>query len=297
MSRFENLEESVQSLKDHLRWESLKRKPAVGVVLGSGLGAFVESLQKVTFVDYRSVKHMPKPTVAGHGGKWAVGETLSGIPVLVAMGRFHYYEGHGSEFVTLPIQMMKELRIQHVIMTNATGSVNPNYKPGEFMLIRDQLNLMGRSPLVGLFGEGRETPFVDMSHAYDRKTNDSFLKALTRAKLDVVVHTGVYCGMPGPQYETPSEIQMIGRLGGDVVGMSTVPEVIMARYLGMTVSGLSSITNFGSGLGTAPISHQEVAAMGAETAPRFSSLVNLLIDSQQEAGLEETALPIPPRNP
>ncbi|MBI2601851.1 MAG: purine-nucleoside phosphorylase [Deltaproteobacteria bacterium] len=278
MSRFEKLDEALTSLKSALTWERQEKKPTVAVVLGSGLGAFVETLKHVVLVDYDKVKGMPPPTVAGHGGKWALGVTQADNPVLVAMGRYHYYEGHSSAVVTLPVQLMKGLGIQHIIMTNATGSVNPQYRPGEYMLIRDHINLMGRSPLEGLFGRSENVPFIDMSQAYDLPTIERIYETLQTSKLGTRVHSGVYCGVLGPQFETPSEIQMIARMGGDVVGMSTVPEVIMARYLGMKVNGVSSITNYGSGLGTSPLSHDDVTVFGRTTAVQFSSLVNLMID-------------------
>lgn len=261
--------QATNTLKEKLKWSTLSNPPKTAIVLGSGLGAFSESLKNSVAVSYADIPHMPASKVPGHAGQWVCGQTQNRYPVLVAQGRIHYYEGHDYPTVTLPIRMMKELGITHVILTNAAGSVNPTFLPGDFMLLSDHINLTGESPLRGLFGEKLGPQFADMSEPYDRAINTKLLALCKTQKPDLRIHAGVYCGLTGPNYETPAEVKMLGKLGADAVGMSTVPECLVARQAGLKVSGISCITNLGCGLSEQPLNHGEVGDMAKKRAPDF----------------------------
>lgn len=269
--------EASQSLEEKLGWKTLKNKPKTAIVLGSGLGKFVSSLQETKIATYSSIKHMPQTAIVGHEGQWVLGLTKNKIPVLVAQGRFHFYEGHSFENVTLPIRMMSHLGLEHLILTNAAGSVNTEFEPGDFMIIKDHLNLTGHSPLTGIFHEDFGPRFVDMSFPYEKKINEALLNRAFKSRPDIKLHHGVYACLMGPQYETPAEIRMLGKLGADAVGMSTVPECIVAKQAGMKVNGISCITNFGSGLADGDISHGDVAETAQNSTPDFCYLLNEMI--------------------
>lgn len=273
------LNEATQSLEHKLQFKDLTDKPKIAVVLGSGLGAFVEDLDQTRAVAYETVAHMPKPSVPGHGGQWIYGKSKSGTPLLVAQGRFHMYEGHHQNIITLPIRMMKKLGIEHVILTNAAGSVNLDYRPGDFMLIEDHINCSGRTPLTGTYPAEIGERFVDLSHAYHAETNLKTLHGVTSKNSSIRLHLGIYCMMHGPQYETPAEIRMLGKLGGDAVGMSTVPETLVCNQLGLKVNGISCITNLGAGLSKNKLNHEEVAEMGRNSAKNFTIILNEMVKS------------------
>lgn len=270
--------QASNTLKEKLKWKQMAHHPKTAIVLGSGLGAFSESLQNKLAVPYTDIPHMPASKVPGHAGQWVCGQTKAGHPVLVAQGRIHYYEGHDYPKVTLPIRIMKELGITHVILTNAAGSVNPNFLPGDFMLLSDHINLTGESPLRGLFGEKLGPQFVDMSEPYVRRINAAILDICKKQKPDLRIHQGVYCGLTGPNYETPAEVKMLGKLGADAVGMSTVPECLVARQAGLKVSGVSCITNLGCGLSDQPLNHEEVGDMAKKRAPDFCCLLTQMVE-------------------
>lgn len=270
--------EAVSSLKTQTGFDALKVKPKLAIVLGSGLGAFVDSLKDAKSVSYSNVAHMPAPTVKGHGGQWVIGSTAGNVPLLVAQGRFHLYEGHHPNIVTLPLRMMKQLGIERVILTNAAGSVNLNFKPGDFMLLDDHINMTARTPLAGIYPAEIGERFVDLSYAYDRDFNQRVLHHVLEKHPSVRLHSGVYCMMHGPQYETPAEIRMLGKLGGDAVGMSTVPETLVANQIGIKVNGVSCITNFGAGLSKNKLNHEEVAETGRLSSEHFLKILNVMID-------------------
>ena len=238
------IQEATASLKDKLSWDQLKKKPKVGVVLGSGLGEFTLSLKEKKIVPYREVANMPSSSVSGHAGQWALGATKNNHPILVAQGRYHHYEGHSDQMVTLPIRMMHALGITHVILTNAAASLHLDIQPGDFVLIEDHINLTGHSPLRGVFSENLGPRFVDMSEAYDRALNKTLFEICAKKKPELRMHKGIYCALTGPQYETPAEIRMLQKLGADTVGMSTVPECIAANPTGLTASGHYFIPNY-----------------------------------------------------
>lgn len=276
-SFYQNVCVAAESLKSQLNWDSLTKKPVVGVVLGSGLGDFVNTLKNTQSVPYSKVENMPVSSVAGHSGNWVVGELETGQTILVQQGRVHYYEGYTFDEVTTPIRMMKELGLERVVLTNASGCVNPNYRPGDFMLIADQINMLGTSPLIGVSEEDFGTRFVDMSEPYNLEINARTEAIIKKDYADIRVHQGTYCGVTGPQYETPSEIRLLHQLGGDAVGMSTVAECIAAKHAGLTVNGIASITNMGAGLIKQKIEHGHVKEMGQKIAPNFTKVLNVML--------------------
>lgn len=236
-------------------------RPQVGIILGSGLGAIVERFEG-TEIPYDRIPGLPVPTVAGHRGLLKVGPAAA-----VCAGRFHYYEGHELEEVTLTVFLLHGLGARTLIVTNAAGGINRRYRPGELVLLRDHLNLLAASPLRGpaLAGGAR---FPDLSEAYSPR-----LRAVAREAAGRRLREGVYAALPGPAYETPAEIRMLRRLGADLVGMSTVPEVIAARALGMEVLGVSCVTNMAAGILPQPLSHQEVIETGRKAEPALERLL------------------------
>ncbi|MCS6985385.1 MAG: purine-nucleoside phosphorylase [Leptospiraceae bacterium] len=252
----------------------------VGMVLGSGLGAFTDSMQKAISFPYRDIPHFPISTITGHAGFLHFG-FVEGVSVGVMEGRFHYYEGHHPSRVVMGIRLLAALGIRTLIVTNAAGIINESYHPGEFMLIKDHINLTGNNPLIGpSFAEWGDK-FVDMSQAYDPHLAQYARQAAH--ELQISLHEGVYCGLAGPSYETPAEIRMLRLLGADAVGMSTVYEVIVARQLHMRVLGISFLTNFGAGLSPKNLDHGEVLEIAQKEKVKFVALLqNILqkIDSE-----------------
>ena len=255
MSTYDEIQEAARFLRTR---SSIV--PTTGVVLGSGLGAFADSVTQSTKVPYATVPHFPASTVMGHAGELVLG-TLGQVPVAVMSGRVHGYEGHSAARVGFPIRVLAALGVKRIIVTNAAGSVNPTFAPGDFMLLVDHLNLTGTSPLHGPNDDRLGPRFPDMTRAY----SDNGQRALHQAAREtgVSLREGVYAGLPGPTYETPAEVRMLRTLGADAVGMSTVAEVITARHAGLEVAGLSIITNRGAGLSSEPLSHDEVKEVAA----------------------------------
>jgi purine-nucleoside phosphorylase len=249
--------------------------PRMALILGSGLGALAQELDARTEVPFAEVPGFPHVGVSGHAGIVALG-TLEGCPVVAFAGRFHMYEGHDADSAALPVRVAHALGARMLFVSNAAGGVNPAFHPGDLMLIRDQINLMFRNPLTGAL-RGGETRFPDMSEPFDRLMLEQ-LREAARA-LGLPVREGVYIGLLGPSYETPAEVRMLATLGADAVGMSTVPEVIAARALGMRVAGVSCITNAAAGLGTSPLDHREVLEVTARGAERFKALVRAFVRS------------------
>lgn len=253
----------VSSLQETAAWiqARLSATPAIGLILGSGLGVLADQLEQPVVLPYQDIPHFPLTTVEGHEGAIVSGR-LNGTAVLMLKGRFHLYEGYPEEIVTYPIRVLKALGISKLIITNAAGGINAAYQPGDFMLIRDHINFMFRNPLMGKNNDRLGPRFPDMSEPYSRAMLD--IAQTTAEQLNIDVHEGVYVGMTGPTYETPAEVIMLRRLGGDAAGMSTVPEVIAARHAGIEVLGISCITNMAAGMLEQPLSHEEVV----ETADR-----------------------------
>jgi purine-nucleoside phosphorylase len=236
-----------------------KLQPSIGLVLGSGLGAFAKSLTETTVIPYGDIPHFPTSTAVGHSGELVVGRS-HGVPLAVMSGRAHYYEGYTMEQVAFPVRVLGRLGVQTLILTNAAGSVNVNYKPGELMIIDDHINFMGGNPMIGPNEERLGLRFFDMSEPYDPELRQIAEKACWTA--GVPVRHGVYIAFSGPSYETPAEIKMARVMGADAVGMSTVPEVIAARHMGIRVLGLSCITNMAAGVLKKKLDHREVLEVG-----------------------------------
>ncbi len=242
---------------------------ACAIVLGSGLGGLADDVADARRVPFAEVPGFPGTTVAGHAGALVAG-TLAGRRVLLLAGRFHLYEGHPAPLAAFPARVVHALGARTLFLSNAAGGVRRTLAPGDLMIIADHLNLTGRNPLVGPQQDGDER-FPDMSEAYDAELR-GLLRAAARAA-GAPVAEGVYAGLLGPSFETPAEVRMLERLGADAVGMSTVPEAIVARALGMRVAGVSLVTNAASGHTGAPLTHAEVLESGREAAGRFRALV------------------------
>jgi purine-nucleoside phosphorylase len=264
----------------------------VAVVLGSGLGAFADDLENSVKIPYEEIPHFQRSTVEGHAGRLVLGE-VSGVPVAVQQGRFHFYEGYEMEQVIFPVRVFGVLGIKSLILTNAAGSVDTDYRQGTLMLIRDHINLTGTNPLRGANDERFGPRFPDMTEVYSLRFQNIALDvaeelALEKAQAEEqrtgrkqtpekILRRGVYCGLSGPCYETPAEIRMIRMLGADAVGMSTVPEAIAARHQSMEVLGISCITNLAAGITDERINHDEVMETGALIAETFKELLKRII--------------------
>lgn len=244
-------------------------EPRVAVILGSGLGALAQAVDDPIRIPYGQVPGFPPPTVHGHAGE-LVGGTVEGVPVLLQSGRFHLYEGHPADVVALPVRVFADAGIDTLVVTNAAGGLRPTFRPPLLMLVADHLNFMWRNPLIGPVATGEER-FPDMSRPYDRGLRD--LTRQVARENGITLEEGVYAGLLGPSYETPAEIRMLQRLGADAVGMSTVPEVLVARARGMRVLGISSITNPGAGMTAERLSHDEVLHAGRQLAGDLERLV------------------------
>ncbi|MBP1962041.1 purine-nucleoside phosphorylase [Paenibacillus aceris] len=251
-------------------------KPQIGLILGSGLGVLADLIEQPIVVDYSRIPHFPVSTVEGHAGELVVG-TIKGKQVLVMKGRFHAYEGYGAETVSFPVRVMKELGVETLIVTNAAGGINESYQVGDLMVISDHLNLTYRNPLIGPNDSALGVRFPDMSEAYSKRLRK--LAHEVAASQDFKLQEGVYVGLLGPNYETPAEIRMFRTLGGDAVGMSTVPEVIVARHAGIEVLGFSCISNMASGILDQPLSHAEVMETTEKVKPKFLKLVLGIIEA------------------
>ncbi len=268
MTEMERIDRAADYIREALGTAEL------GLVLGSGLGGYVEALQDARMAPYREIPGFPQSTVVGHAGEMWSG-MLHGRRVLMMRGRFHAYEGHDLRDVTLPVRVMARLGIKTLILTNAAGAVNTDFHPGELMLISDFINLSGKNPLTGPNLEEFGPRFPDMSRAYDPS-----LCKLAReiaAREGIELREGVYAWMNGPTYETPAEVRMARILGSDAVGMSTVPETIVAVHSGMKVLGISCLTNMAAGILDAPLSHQEVMETGERVRGVFRRLLDGVI--------------------
>ena len=250
-------------------------KADIGVILGSGLGDYAEALEDAVKLPYSEIPGFPRSTVAGHAGMWCCG-TLHGKRVVMMQGRFHYYEGYGMKDVTLPVRVMQKIGVKTLIVTNAAGGVNLGYHPGELMVIGDMFSMTAQNPLIGPNLDAFGPRFPDMSCAFDKE-----LRALAHEcanEQGFALREGVYAQMTGPMYETPAEIRMLRTLGADAVGMSTVPEVIVARHGGMRVLGISCITNMAAGILDQPLNHAEVTETANRVKGQFRNLLDRIIE-------------------
>lgn len=272
---FEQIEQAVSVIK-----AKYSGTPALGLILGSGLGDLADEVENPVIIRYDEIPHFPLSTVAGHAGQFVIGQ-MEGKTVIVMQGRFHYYEGYPMRKVVFPVYVMKQLGVQSMVITNAAGGMNASFRAGDLMLIRDHMNLTGDNPLIGANDERLGVRFPDMSEAYDRSYGELLLKLADRvcddASAKLRLQQGVYCGISGPAYMTPSELKMLAKLGGDAVGMSTVAEVIAARHCGLRVLGISCITDMAIGEELEPLTHEQVVAVAERTKPKFIQLVKAFI--------------------
>ena len=259
--------------------QTTRGRPRLGIVLGSAFGGVVNELDVDTEVQFDHLPGMPSSTVEGHAGKFVMGR-LAGLEVLVQAGRLHYYEGHSMEVVTFPVRLMAAVGVQRLVLTNAAGGISDDFNVGDFMQITDHINWMGENPLRGTVTEGR-TRFVDMADAYSGELGQALGQAAERC--GVSLKQGVYLAVSGPSYETPAEIGAFAKMGADAVGMSTVPETIVARQCGMEVLGLSCITNAAAGKAADPITHEEVLAASGQASRNAAELLNSFCEFLRDA--------------
>ncbi|MCS6816999.1 MAG: purine-nucleoside phosphorylase [Blastocatellia bacterium] len=279
-----SLYERVQEAVAFIRERSAIR-PQVGLVLGSGLGTVVGGMSDAVELNYAEIPHFPTATVAGHPGRLLLGR-LATTAVAVLQGRFHYYEGYAMEDVTFPIRVLGVLGVRQVVLTNAAGGINLRFRPGSLMLIADHLNLMGVNPLRGPNDERFGPRFPDLTQVYS-----PLLRALAHdvaREIGLALEEGVYAAVSGPSYETPAEIRMLRQLGADAVGMSTVPEAIVARHMGMEVLGLSVIANMAAGIAEHPLRHEDVLEAMTRVRERLQALLDRLIPRLAEAHVAQT---------
>lgn len=248
--------------------------PEIALVLGSGLGSLADHFEDRIAIPYADIPNFPVSTVEGHAGQLVFG-TLHGRSLVAMQGRFHFYEGWSQLEVTFPMRVFKILGCKAMIVTNSSGGINPDFEAGDLMLITDHLNLTGQNPLIGPNDKRFGPRFPDMTEAYDVQLREQALEAARG--LSIGLRKGIYCGLQGPTYETPAEIRMLRRLGGDAVGMSTVPEVIVANHSGIRVLGISCITNLAAGISAHKLTHEEVTTNAALAREKFVELVTQII--------------------
>jgi len=247
---------------------------SVAIVLGSGLGAFADELTDSTSIRYDEIPSFARATVEGHAGRLVIGKT-NNVTVAAMQGRFHFYEGYSLEEVTFPIRVLKLLGVRTLILTNAAGSLNTEFTPGSLMVITDHINLIGVNPLIGPNDDRFGPRFPDLTSVYARRLQDIVINEANAIGLDM--RRGIYAALSGPSYETPAEIHMVRTLGADAVGMSTVPEAIVARHMNLEVIGISCITNLAAGVSNRPVDHSQVIATGERVRAEFTELLRRVV--------------------
>jgi purine-nucleoside phosphorylase len=276
MTYFDQVSEAAAFLKSRIG----SPDPAIGIVLGSGLGAVADAVTNPVFIPYAEIPHFPQSTVVGHSGRIVAG-LINNIPTIVMQGRVHFYEGYSPAQVTFPMRVLGALGLRAVVLTNAAGGIQQGYSIGQLIALADHINFMGFNPLNGpneprfAFRPNSGLRFFDMTEAYSAR-----LRALAQQAADeegFALNEGVYLAVPGPSFETPAEIRAFRTLGATLVGMSTVPETIVARHMGLEVLGISCVTNLASGLSDTPLSHEEVFEAGRQVEHRLASLFERLI--------------------
>ena len=276
LSCYEQVEEAAELLRGRLG----ALRPRIGMVLGSGLGAVADAVTDAITVPYGEIPHFPQSTVAGHSGRIVAG-LLNGVPVAVMQGRVHYYEGYSPAEVTFPMRVLGALGVRAVVLTNAAGGIAEGYRQGQLVLLADHINQMGWNPLIGAneprfgFRPGTGLRFFDMTEAYSHKLRGLAQETAREEGFELV--EGVYLATTGPSFETPSEVRAFRTLGATLVGMSTVPETIVARHMGLEVVGISCVTNLAAGLGDTPLSHEEVSETGRQVEQRLAGLLKRLM--------------------
>lgn len=277
MSTYITLDQ-IDQAADAIRARS-SYQPRVGLILGSGLNSLAESIQKTDIIPYGDLPNWPVSTVEGHVGRLVIGE-LEGQTVFVMQGRIHFYEGYGMAAITLPVRVMNRLGLEMLFVTNAAGGVNPEFEPGDIMLITDNLNLMGMTganPLMGPNIDELGPRFPDMSQAYDRELME--IARRVASDENIQLREGVYCGLSGPSFEGPADLRFLRMVGADAVGMSTVPEVIVARHGGMRVLGFSGISNKANLDGSTVTTHEEVIEAGKVISPKIEKIIRGVLRS------------------
>ncbi|TSB46569.1 purine-nucleoside phosphorylase [Alkalicoccobacillus porphyridii] len=263
------LSQTAEFIQQHL-----VQPPEIGLILGSGLGVLADEIENPVKLPYEDIHNFPVSTVEGHAGQLVAG-TIAGKQVIAMQGRFHFYEGYTMEEVVFPVRVMKQLGVKQLIVTNAAGAVNESFSVGDLMIIKDHINNQSANPLIGPNDASLGLRFTDMSNAYSKRLRDI---ALNKAKeLQVSIQEGTYVANTGPCYETPAEVKMARMLGGDAVGMSTVPEVIAARHAGLEVLGISCLSNMGAGILPQPLNHEEVIEVTEKVRASFLGLVKAII--------------------
>jgi purine-nucleoside phosphorylase len=256
-----------------------KLRPRIGLILGSGLGAFANELAGATRIDYQKIPYFPRSTAIGHAGRMVIGK-VADVPVAVMQGRVHFYEGYAPREVIFPMRVMARMGIRAALITNAAGGINREFKQGCLVVLRDHINLQGTNPLIGLNEERFGVRFPDMTQVYWKPYQDAALQEGKR--LGVEMSQGVYAALTGPSYETPAEIRYLRVIGADLVGMSTVPEVIAAAHLGIRVLGISCVTNMAAGILDQPITTEEVLETGERVKADFVALLGAVIPRMNE---------------
>jgi purine-nucleoside phosphorylase len=269
MTIVDQLNEAVDFIRQHDA-----EAPEVGIVLGSGLGEFADTIEQTANIPYGDIPYFKKVKVKGHAGRLVMG-SVGGRKVAVMQGRYHYYEGHHIHELVFPVRVLCKLGAKKILLTNAAGGINKNLEPGDLMIIKDHINLMGTNPLKGENEDDLGPRFPDMSTVYDMDMRQEIAAGMI--ELDMNVNNGVYAAMMGPSYETPAEIKMLSVMGADAVGMSTVPEAIAARHMGAKVAGISCVTNLAAGISENPLSHDEVKETAGLAAKGFIKLLNIVI--------------------
>lgn len=259
----------------------IAKKPKIGIVLGSGLGIYIDQIQNKTIIPYTEIPHFKKTSVEGHSGALISGE-VHGIPVVALQGRLHPYEGYAMDEIVLPVRVLATLGIEFLFLTNASGGINADFHPGDLVTITDHINLSGRNPLVGPNIAELGPRFPDMSNAYDKELRELIHSVGSRHHVDL--KNGVYCSVLGPTYETPAEIRMLRILGADLVGMSTVPEVIAANHLGLKVAGVACVTNYAAGIKEEKLSHADVKKVAEKAMVGFATVLTETIGELIKSG-------------
>ena len=268
------MDSNFELAKEYIKSKMDGRTPKIAIILGSGLGVLAEDIENSVRIPYSEIPNFPVSTVSGHVGELIIG-TINNIDIIAMNGRVHYYEGHSIEEVIFPIRIFALLGIENLILTNAAGGINTGYVPGSFMVIKDHINFSGVSPLRGKNLDEFGVRFPDMTEVYNRDLMEK-LKAVVYNNTQKR-YEGVYAYMQGPHYETPAEIRMLRTLGADAVGMSTVPEAIVARHCGINVVGISCITNLAPGIAKNPLSHEEVKAIADAAKGVFKTIIKEFI--------------------
>ena len=272
-----DLRARIEKATDYIK-EKSGFKPEIGIILGTGLGSLGDYIDKVSVIDYSDIPEFPVSTVFGHAGRLILG-ILEGKKVVAMQGRFHYYEGYTMQEITMPVRVMKQLGIKLLVASNACGGLNPSFKAGDIMIINDHINFMGSNPLIGPNLEAFGPRFPDMSEVYDK----GMVKILNKAAASqgIKVHNGVYGAISGPNYSTKAELGMMIKLGSDTVGMSTIPEAIVARHCGLKVAGVSCITDMAIPDTMTSPTHEEIVKVAESVKPRFVSLIKQFVKEVQ----------------